>query len=75
MANKNVGTTSTRPKKGKKTNKKNIVRMLIPLAAAVISVYALYKIIELIVVPTDIVMIENGTILKEESAIRLCYKR
>lgn len=75
MAKKNVGASSVPPKKSKKTNKKDIIKMLIPLIVAVIFIYVLYKIIKLIIVPTDIVMIENGTIFNEESAIRICYKR
>ena len=65
----------TKNLKNKKTNKEDIVKMLIPFIAALISIYVLYKIIRLIVVPTDIVVIENGTIFNEEDAIRLCYKR
>lgn len=55
-------------------NKKNIVKMLIPLIGVMIFIYTLYKIVGLIVVPTDIVMIEKGTIFNEEHATRLCYK-
>ena len=77
MTKKNVGATIGRPRNRKKVNKdsNNILKMLIPLISASIFVYVLYKIISLIVVPTDIVMIENGTIFNEEDAIRLCYKR
>ena len=75
MATKNLGATKSRAKKGKKTKKRDIVKMLIPFIAVVIFIYVLYKIIKLIVVPTDIVMIENGTILNEESATRICNKR
>ena len=74
MAKKNVGASSARPKKSKKTNKKDIIKMLIPLVVAVIFIYIVYKIISLIVVPTDIVMIENGIIFNEESATRICDK-
>lgn len=75
MARKNVGATSSRPRKSKKANKKDTVKMLIPLICAIIFIYMLYKIISLIIVPTDIVMIENGTIFNEESATRICYKK
>ena len=75
MTKKNVGANSVRPRKNKKTNKRDIVKILIPLIGIIIFIYALYKIIDLIVVPTDIVMIENGIIYNEEDAIRLCYKR
>ena len=74
MAKKNVGASSACPKKSKKTNKKDIIKMLIPLVVAVIFIYIVYKIISLIVVPTDIVMIENGIIFNEESATRICDK-
>lgn len=65
----------TKNVKSKKINKKDIVKMLIPLIGVIIFIYVLYKIISLIVVPTDIVMIENGTIFNEEDAVRLCNKR
>lgn len=69
MTNKNVGANISRPKKITKKDRKNIVKMLMPLAIAVVFIYALYKIIKLIVIPTDIVMIENGIIFNEESAV------
>ena len=62
-------------KKNYKANKKDIIKMLIPFIVAATFIYVLYKIIRLIIVPTDIVMIENGTIFNEESAIRICDKR
>ena len=55
--------------KKKKTNKKDIVKMLFPVIGILIFIYTIYKIIGLIVVPTDIVMIEYGTILNEENAV------
>ena len=74
MAKKNVKANSIHPQKNKITNEKDIVKMLIPLISAIIFIYVLYKIILLIVVPTDIVMIENGIIFNEENAVRICYK-
>jgi len=76
LTKRNVGATIGRPQNRKKVNKdnKNILKMLIPLIGAIIFIYMLYKIISLIIVPTDIVMIENGTIFNEESATRICYK-
>ena len=55
--------------KKKKINKKDIVKMLFPVIGILIFIYIIYKIIGLIVVPTDIVMIEHGTILNEENAV------
>ena len=75
MARKNIGTTTSNQKKNRRTNKKDIVKMLISLIGIIIFVYILYKIISLIIVPTDIVMIENGIIFNEENAVRLCYKK
>jgi len=71
LTKRNVGATIGRPRNRKKVNKnnKNILKMLIPLISVIIFIYALYKIIGLIIVPTDIVMIENGTIFNEEDAI------
>ena len=76
MTKRNVGATIGRPRNRKKINKdsKSILKILTPLACVIIFIYVLYKIIGLIVVPTNIVMIENGTIFNEESATRLCYK-
>ena len=68
MTKRNVGANSVRPRKKKRTGKDNIVKMLIPIISAIIFIYVLYKIILLIIVPTDIVMIENGIIFNEESA-------
>ena len=62
-------------KYNKKIQKNNIVKMLIPIIAIVFLAYIIYKIIELIIAPTNIFMIENDTIFDEESAIRLCNKR
>lgn len=59
--------------KKKKINKKDIVKILIPLVGIIILLYVLYKIFSLIIVPTDVVVIENGTILNEEEAVRLYY--
>lgn len=75
MAAKNVGKISRHSQKNKKVNKQNILKMLIPLTGTIIFIYILYKIIQLIIVPTDIIMIENGTIFNEESSTRICYKR
>ena len=58
-----------------KINKKNIVKILGPSIIIIVFTYIIYKIINIIAIPTDMYMIENGTIYDEESAIRLCYKR
>ena len=56
--------------KKKKTNKKNnIAKILIPSIAIFVFAYILYKIINLIAIPTDSYMIENGTIFDEESTV------
>lgn len=61
--------------KNKKIDKNKIVKLVIPLIVAVLIIYAIYKVINLIIVPTNMLMIENGTIYNEEDAIRICYKR
>lgn len=61
--------------KNKKIDKNKIVKLVIPLIVAVLLIYAIYKVINLIIVPTNVFMIENGTIYNEEDAIRICYKR
>ncbi len=69
MATKNVGATSSRSQKSKKIDKKDIVKMLIPLIIVALFIYVIYKIISLIVIPTDMFMVENGTISDEESSV------
>ncbi len=59
----------TKKEKIKKTNKKYIAKMLIPLIVISLFVYAIYKVIKLIVIPTDLTMVKNGTIYDEESAV------
>ena len=59
----------TKKEKIKKTNKKYIAKMLIPLIVISLFVYAIYKVIKLIVIPTDMTMVKNGTIYDEESAV------
>ena len=67
---------ATKKKKQEKNKKiKNIAKILVPIIAIILFVYIIYKFVNLIVVPTDIVVIENGTIYNEESAVRVCNKR
>lgn len=75
MSTKKVGASLSGAQKSKKNNKKDIVNTIIPLIVVILLICIIYKIIELIVDPTDVFMIVNGTILNQESAIRLCYKR
>ena len=60
-----------RKAKSKKINKKNIAKILIPSITIFVVAYILYKIISLIAVPTDMYIIENGTIYDEESTTRI----
>lgn len=59
------------PKKKKITNNK-VTSFLILLLTALAIAYVLYKVIALIAVPSDVVVVENGVITSEESAIRIC---
>lgn len=70
-----MATKGNKKVKSKKLNNNKIVKLIIPLIAIVIFIYVIYKVIKLIVVPTDMYMIENGTIYNEEDAVRLCNKR
>lgn len=58
-----------------KTNKKKIIMICIIIATFLIIFYSLYTIVNLIISPTDSVIIESDTITNEETAIRLCNKR
>lgn len=58
-----------------KIDKNNVVKILIPLIAIILFIYIIYKVTNLIIVPTDMVMVENGTIYNEESAVRIRNKR
>lgn len=61
-------------KKQTKPNNK-IFNTLLLLVIALIIAYILYKLINLITVPNDSVIIEDGTITSEESVVRICNKR
>ncbi len=56
-------------------SKKKMIIICAIIIAFFIIVYGLYTIINLIISPTDSVIIESDTITNEESAIRLCNKR
>lgn len=55
--------------------KRKIIMICIIIAAFLIIFYSLYTIINLIISPTDSVIIESDKIYNEESAVRLCNKR
>lgn len=50
-------------------DKKKILKILLPVCIIGVIIYALYMIVQLIIVPTDMIVIENGTIFSEESAV------
>lgn len=56
-------------KNNKNDKKKEMAKIIIPIIAVIVFAYILYKIIKLIIVPTDMVMLENGTIYSEETTI------
>lgn len=60
---------TTKKSKKRKNNEENIFKRLLLLLVVGAIVYTLYKIISLILVPTDIAIVENGVIFQEESAI------
>lgn len=65
-----MATKKSGNRKKKKNNKrKDIVKIVIPALSILLFAYIIYTIIKLIAVPTDMVMIENGTIYNEETAI------
>lgn len=70
-----MATKGNKKVESKKLNKNKIAKSIIPLIAIIIFIYIIYKVIKLIIVPTDVYMIENGTIYNEEDAVRLCNKR
>ncbi len=51
-----------------------VFKILIPVIACAILAYVIYSIIELILVPTEMTLVENGTISQEETAIRIYNK-
>lgn len=55
--------------------KRKIIMFFIIIATFLIIFYSLYTIINLIISPTDSVIIDSDKIYNEESAIRLCNKR
>ncbi len=64
-----MATKKSKKVKNKKVNKNNIAKMLIPIICIGAFIYIIYKIIKLIIIPTDMFVIENGTIYNEESAV------
>lgn len=64
-----MATKNNKDIKNTKLNKNKIAKLLIPLIIIVLFIYVIYRIIKLIIVPTDIYMIENGTIYNEEDAV------
>lgn len=56
-------------KKDKRKNNNKIFKGLLLLMIIGIIIYTLYRIIDLIIVPTDICIVNNGVIAQEESAI------
>ncbi len=56
-------------KKTKSKNKKNIAKVLILTVAIALFIFVMYKVVSLVIVPTEMFMIENGTIYNEESAV------
>lgn len=71
MATKKVNNKSN----SNEINKKKIIIICIIVIISLIIVYSLYTIINLIISPTDSVIIDSDKIYNEETAIRLCNKR
>lgn len=71
MATKKVNKESN----SNEINKKKIIMICIIVIISLIIVYSLYTIINLIISPTDSVIIDSDKIYNEETAIRLCNKR
>ena len=61
-------TNKKRNKKQKKT-KNNIIRLILLACVIALIIYSAYIVIELIIVPTDVSIVENGIVALEESAI------
>ena len=64
-----VNNKETNSKKKINIDKKKILKILLPVCIIGVVIYALYMIIQLIIVPADMIVIENGTIFSEESAV------
>ena len=61
--------------KRKNKFKNNIIRMLFLSLIIVLIAYVVFRVVSLIAVPSDVVVIEDGIISQEESAIRICNSR
>ena len=55
--------------------KKEIIRTVTLGLALLFVIYVVYTIYSLIKQPTNIFVVENGTLTMEEEAIRICNKR
>lgn len=64
-----MATKKSKKAKKSKLNTKNAIKMLIPIIAIGAFIYIIYKVINFVIVPTNMFVIENGTIYNEESAV------
>ena len=55
--------------------KNKTLKMMFVLLMIAVIIYIIYKVINLIITPTDILMVENGTVSVEETTVRIYYKR
>ena len=67
-----------KPKKQKNKNtkkKKVVVSIVLTVILVIIVIYGAYKIYELIKEPTNIFVVEYGSLRLEEDTVRICYKK
>ena len=61
--------------KSKNSKKKLIVSIILTVILVIIVIYGAYKIYELIKEPTNIFVVEHGSLYLEEDIVRICYKK
>ena len=51
--------------------KNKTLKMMFALLMTAVIIYIIYKVINLIITPTDVFMVENGTVSVEETTVRI----
>ena len=71
--NKKVGKAKSAKNKKIKVDllKNKTLKMMFALLMTAVIIYIIYKVINLIITPTDVFMVENGTVSVEETTVRI----
>ena len=62
-------------KKRKENIKKTVIDTIILILVAFIVAYAAYKVVQLFIKPSNVAIVQQGTVTSEESTLRICNKK